>query len=902
MPINNLQPSLVLSRLLTTTGVFPSQSTDGGTPMATIRTFGGNFGMNQAPFANGQIFNIASNAALFTILGTQYGGNGQTTFALPNLDGKLSFGNGQGPGLSDRVIGEQIGSDTITLQQSQLPTVVGGSALGASTIQPTLTTTYLIRTEGIFPSQNGGGGSINLIGTIVQFAGNFTPAGYMEANGQLLPIAQHTALFSIIGTTYGGDGMSTFALPDLRGRTIVGANGNRVLGETFGSEATPITQANLPVNMGGSGVPIDNHQPSIALNYIIALQGIFPSQDGGFHEDVPILSEILIFAGNFAPAGYALTNGQFLPINQNQALFALLGTNFGGNGQTTFALPDLRDRAIVGEGPLYSVGQTLGSATATLTSADMPSLVYSGTAADNTLYGGDAADNISGLAGSDTMIGNGGDDQLNGGLGNNIFNGGAGTDLAIMDYGDRVGAITFTLDVPANLTTILVGGVGAGTLTGIEAINITTGSGNEVMFGAGGDDTFNTGAGSDRARGRGGADRFFGGDGVDVLQGDDGDDVVNGENDADYLYGGAGQDQLSGGAGNDNMFGDAGNDSASGGDGVDQILGDAGNDTLNGGLGDDYVYGEGDNDTLFGSDGNDRLYGGLGADVINGGGDVDVLVGQDGDDTLNGDGGLDYVYGGNGADTINGGDADDVLQGEADNDAISGGNGDDNIYGQGGIDSLSGNVGTDIIFGGDGGDTLNGNEDNDVLIGEAGNDIANGGAGIDYLYGGGDDDTLNGDAGADQLFGDIGADTLNGGADGDTLLGEDGSDALFGGTENDYLYGGAGTDTLVGDAGADFLYGGADGDTLSGGAGADVLRGEAGADFFVMTTGGGNDLVVDFQDGIDLITVGTADSLGTISIGYFGEGALITFSGGETMFLLGAANGSITGADFLFVP
>ena len=58
----------------------------------------------------------------------------------------------------------------------------------------------------------------------------------------------------------------------------------------------------------------------------------------------PFLGELRIFSFNFAPKGWALCNGQFLPINQNQALFALLGTTYGGNGQTTFALPDLRGR------------------------------------------------------------------------------------------------------------------------------------------------------------------------------------------------------------------------------------------------------------------------------------------------------------------------------------------------------------------------------------------------------------------------------------------------------------------------------------------------------------------------------------------------------------------------------
>ncbi|MEN1761620.1 phage tail protein [Anoxynatronum sibiricum] len=84
------------------------------------------------------------------------------------------------------------------------------------------------------------------------------------------------------------------------------------------------------------------------------------------------LGEIRIFAGNFAPKGWALCNGQLLLINQNQALFALLGTTYGGDGVTTFALPDLRDRVAIGAGDGYNVGDKGGSATVTLIPANLP--------------------------------------------------------------------------------------------------------------------------------------------------------------------------------------------------------------------------------------------------------------------------------------------------------------------------------------------------------------------------------------------------------------------------------------------------------------------------------------------------------------------------------------------------
>jgi microcystin-dependent protein len=83
------------------------------------------------------------------------------------------------------------------------------------------------------------------------------------------------------------------------------------------------------------------------------------------------LGEIRIMSFNFPPRGWALCNGQLLPINQNQALFALLGTTYGGNGQTTFALPDLRRRAPVHKGSL-TLGGTAGEEQHTLTGGEMP--------------------------------------------------------------------------------------------------------------------------------------------------------------------------------------------------------------------------------------------------------------------------------------------------------------------------------------------------------------------------------------------------------------------------------------------------------------------------------------------------------------------------------------------------
>jgi microcystin-dependent protein len=86
----------------------------------------------------------------------------------------------------------------------------------------------------------------------------------------------------------------------------------------------------------------------------------------------PYIGEIRIFAGNFAPSGWALCDGQILAISENEALFALIGTTYGGDGQSTFALPDLRGRLPLHQGPGFSLSQNGGSEIVTLTVNQIP--------------------------------------------------------------------------------------------------------------------------------------------------------------------------------------------------------------------------------------------------------------------------------------------------------------------------------------------------------------------------------------------------------------------------------------------------------------------------------------------------------------------------------------------------
>jgi microcystin-dependent protein len=209
---------------------------------------------------------------------------------------------------------------------------------------------------------------------VVPFAGNFAPGGWAFCEGQLLAVIQNTELFAKLGNTYGGNGPASFALPDLRGRTVVHAGQgtgltNRMLGESFGVENVTLTQAqmrshhhSLPfdgntTSTGGSQ-PFTNMQPSLVMNYGMPINAPYPVLPTGTAQ-TPFLSQVQLFAGTMLPAGYAAPNGQLL------------------NGQTNFALPDLRGRTIIGagQGPGLSnrsVGEEAGVESLALSVGQLP--------------------------------------------------------------------------------------------------------------------------------------------------------------------------------------------------------------------------------------------------------------------------------------------------------------------------------------------------------------------------------------------------------------------------------------------------------------------------------------------------------------------------------------------------
>jgi microcystin-dependent protein len=103
----------------------------------------------------------------------------------------------------------------------------------------------------------------------------------------------------------------------------------------------------------------------------------------------PFLSELRIMSFNFAPKGWAMCNGQLLPINQNQALFALLGTTYGGNGQTNFALPNLQGKVPIHVGQGHTLGETGGEPAHTLTQSELPTHTHA-EAASSSATGGNS--------------------------------------------------------------------------------------------------------------------------------------------------------------------------------------------------------------------------------------------------------------------------------------------------------------------------------------------------------------------------------------------------------------------------------------------------------------------------------------------------------------------------------
>lgn len=153
--------------------------------------------------------------------------------------------------------------------------------------------------------------SAQLLGSLLLSPYDFIPRHFEPCHGQLLPLKSNLALFSLLGARFGGDGTTTFGLPDMR-----------------------------------------KHDPIKGLSYLIATRGIYPARKGiepNYYGIPPLLGQISCVAylpKYVPPNGWAACDGQLRKIDREVALYSLLGTKFGGDGNTTFALPDLRDHEL----------------------------------------------------------------------------------------------------------------------------------------------------------------------------------------------------------------------------------------------------------------------------------------------------------------------------------------------------------------------------------------------------------------------------------------------------------------------------------------------------------------------------------------------------------------------------
>lgn len=192
--------------------------------LACIILFSGNFAPRSWALCWGQILSIAQNTALFSLMGTTYGGNGQTTFALPDLRGRVPRGTGQGPGLPNVDLGELSGTTTITLITNNLP------------------------------------------------AHNHT------ASGTGLTVAQ-SASTAAATTNIPGNGLVPAMLPTIGG----GPSATTIKGYAAQDNTTSLASSNvggtLTTNLTGNNIPFSIMNPYLGINYIVATQGIFPSRN-----------------------------------------------------------------------------------------------------------------------------------------------------------------------------------------------------------------------------------------------------------------------------------------------------------------------------------------------------------------------------------------------------------------------------------------------------------------------------------------------------------------------------------------------------------------------------------------------------------------------------------------------
>ena len=488
------------------------------------------------------------------------------------------------------------------------------------------------------------------------------------------------------------------------------------------------------------------------------------------------------------------------------ALFFFSPTNPATGFSLDISNPDASNAVTIGGTP---VGE--------LTSVERLILVGGGLASSVTT--GDADDQIGVLGG--TVNAGGGDDVVTvggpggtGGIGASLVDGGSGTDGLIIS---AVTSAAYTFSLQASGASILTqNGVTLITATSFESVNVTTGSGNDILTGGAANDTLAGGTGDNTIDGGGGSDL-----GRTSFENRSGSVVFSNANSAAvnvFTVGGVAAGSFTN-IENTIIRGGTGNDTITGGDGIDILAGGAGNDVLDGGAGTadraSYQLENGVTVSLLISGA--QATGAGGTDTLS---NFEGLIGSFGTDALTGDDNANTISGEGGNDTIFGNGGDDILFAAA-TDAVSFG---------AGIGDTPSNL-----------NTLDGGDGNDTLLGAAGVDTLTGGEGNDILRGGDNADSLSGGNGDDSLDGGEASDTIDGGAGVDearyfnSFVGVNVSLALQGAAQDT----GAGLDTL---SNIENLSGSFFDDILTGDGGANVLDGGGGAD--VMTGGAGDDTYI----------------------------------------------------------
>ena len=210
--------------------------------LGEIRMFCGNYAPETYAFCDGSLLEIAKHRELFDRIGTRYGGDGRTNFALPDLRGRAPMHRADGAALGTK--------GTIPVETARPK---------ASHARLALNFIFGIRHHEWDDREA-------YLGEVRPFACNYAPQRWARCEGQLLPIMQNTALFSILNKAYGGDGSRTFAIPDLRQAFSFGPATPDERGKTGG--AWPRDEGSSP------------QTPLLVVTYCIAIEGLYPGREG----------------------------------------------------------------------------------------------------------------------------------------------------------------------------------------------------------------------------------------------------------------------------------------------------------------------------------------------------------------------------------------------------------------------------------------------------------------------------------------------------------------------------------------------------------------------------------------------------------------------------------------------